>query len=143
MCNKARVVHRIVSGIGRAPIYLLTKLLINRSSRNSARKLNEPIPRTDLFKSSLVYSGPALWNSLPSELRLPVSPSVFKSVLCFICYLSLALRETMIRYISLHVLLPACDVLLQASHTFCVSVLYEHVVFDDKHVLCACARVYV
>ena len=37
-----------------------------------------PIPRIDLFKSSLVYSGPALWNSLPSELRLPVSPSVFK-----------------------------------------------------------------
>ena len=25
--------------------------------------------------------------------------------------------------------------LLQAAHTFCVSVLYVHVVFDDKHVL--------
>ena len=24
---------------------------------------------------------------------------------------------------------------LQAAHTFCVSVLYVHVVFDDKHVL--------
>ena len=78
MCNKARVVHKIVSGIGRAPIYLFTKLLINRSSRNSSRKLNVLI---DLFKSSLVYSGPALWNSLPSELRLPVSPPVFKKCL--------------------------------------------------------------
>ena len=25
--------------------------------------------------------------------------------------------------------------LLQAAHTFCVSVLYVHLVFDDKHVL--------
>ena len=28
-----------------------------------------------------------------------------------------------------------CVVLLQAAHTFCVSVFYVHVVFDDKHVL--------
>ena len=75
MCYKARVVHKIVSGIGRAPIYLFTKLLINRSSRNSLRKLNVLI---DLFKSSLVYSGPALWNLLPSALRGSVSRSVFK-----------------------------------------------------------------
>ena len=37
---------------------------------------------------------------------------------------------------------PTCVVLLQAAHTFCVSVLYVHVVFDDKHVLnlmCVCA----
>ena len=40
-----------------------------------------PIPRIDLFKSSQVYSGPAVWPelTLPSALtRLPVSPSVFK-----------------------------------------------------------------
>ena len=86
MSNKARFVHTIVSG--RAPMYLSTKLLINQSWRYSSRKLNVPIPRIDLFKSSLVYFGPALWNSLPSELRLPVSPSVFKSILRFICYLS-------------------------------------------------------
>ena len=70
MSNQARFVHKIISGW--APMYLSTKLLINQSSRNSSRKLNVPIPRIDLFKSSL------LWNSLPSELRLPVSPSVFK-----------------------------------------------------------------
>ena len=36
--------------------------------------------------------------------------------------------------------------LLQAAHTFCVSVLYVHVVFDDKHVLnlmCVHACIYV
>ena len=76
MSNKGRFVHKILSG--RAPMYLSTKLFINQSSRNSSRKLNVPIPRIDLFKSSLVYSGPVLWNSLPSKLRLPVSPSVFK-----------------------------------------------------------------
>ena len=48
----------------------------------------------------------------------------------------------MIIDISLHVLLPTCVVLLQAAHTFCVSVLYVHVVFDDKHVL-MCVRVCV
>ena len=72
MSNKGRFVHEILSG--RAPMYLSTKLVINQSSRNSSRKLNVPIPRIELFKSSLVYSGPVLWNSLPSELRLPVSP---------------------------------------------------------------------
>ena len=76
MISKARFVHKIVSG--RPPIYLSTKLLINQSSKNSSRKLNVPIPRIDLFKSSLVYSGSALWNSLLSELKFPVSPSVFK-----------------------------------------------------------------
>ena len=75
---KARFVNKIVSG--RVPIYLSTKLLLNQSSRNSPRKLNVPLQRIDLFrKSILIYSGPApLWNLLPSELRLPVSPSVFK-----------------------------------------------------------------
>ena len=41
---------------------------------------------------------------------------------------------------------PTCVVLLQAAHTFCVSVLYVHVVFDDKHVLnlmCVHACIYV
>ena len=79
MCNKVRFVHKAVSG--RASIYLSTKLFINQSLSNSSRKLNVPKPRIDLFKSILVYSGLALWKSLPSALRLPVSPSVFKKCL--------------------------------------------------------------
>ena len=125
MCNKVRFVHTFLSG--RAPIYLSTKLLINQSSRNSSKKLNVPIPRIDLFKSSLVYSGPVLWSSLPSELRLPVSPSVFKKRLSL--YMLSLLGVTWNhdhRYISLHVLLPTCVVLLQAAHSFCVSMLYVH-----------------
>ena len=76
MTNKTRCVHKIVSG--RAPMYLSTKLLIIQSSRNLSRKLNVPIPRTDLLKSSLVYSGPVLWSVL----------QCLKSILRFICCLS-------------------------------------------------------
>ena len=38
-----------------------------------------------------------------------------------------------------------CSNLCCAAHTFCVSMLYVHVVFNDKHVLilCAGARVYI
>ena len=161
MSNKARFGHKTVSG--RAPIYLSTKLFINQSSKNSPRKLNDPIPRIDLFKSSLVYSGPALWNSLPSELRLPVSPSVFKKHLTLhmlsLFFLTWNHDHIYMKRISLlfftwnhdHIYIypcaaPTCVVLLQAAHTFCVSVLYVHVVFDDKQmflILCACARVYI
>ena len=42
-------------------------------------KFNIPIPRTDLFKSSLVYFGSVLRNSLPDSLRLPSSTETFKS----------------------------------------------------------------
>ena len=123
MSNKARFVHKIVSG--RAPIYLSTKLLINQSSRNSSRKLNVPIPRIDLFKSSLVYSGPALWNSLPSELRLPVSPSVFKKRLTLHMLSLLGVtwnHDRRYTYIS-PCAAPTCVLLLQAAHTFCVCTL--------------------
>ncbi len=131
-------------------MYLSTKLFINQSSRNSSRKLNVPIPRIDLFKSSLVYSGPVLWNSLPSELRLPVSPSVFKKHLT-LHMLSLLGGVTWNHDHRLYIYIcpcaaPTCVVLLQAAQTFCVSVLYVHVVFDDKHVLslmCVHACIYV
>ena len=142
MCNKASFLHKIVSG--RAPIYLSTNLLINQSSRNSAKKLNVPIPRIDLFESILVYSGPAFSNSLPSELSFQSVLQGLKSILRFIYHYMLSLfkgvswnhgHRYILIYITLHVLLPTCVVLIQAAHTFCVSVLCVHVVFDDKHVL--------
>ena len=45
-------------------------------------------------------------------------------------------------------LLPTCVVLLHVAHTFDVSVLYVHVVFDDKHAMhagvCVCfANLYI
>ena len=117
--NKARFVHTILSG--RAPMYLSTKLLINQSSRNSSRKLNVPIPRIDLFKSSLVYSGPVLWNSVPSDLSFQLVLQCLKSILRFIYYLSWVLRETMILYIYVHVLLqPVLCCFRQPIHFVCL-----------------------
>ena len=52
MCKKARFMHKILSG--KAPTYLLEKVSINHYSRNCSRKLNVPMPRLDLFKSSLI-----------------------------------------------------------------------------------------
>ena len=125
--------HKIVSG--RAPIYISIKLLINQSWRNSSRKLNVSVPRLDLFKSSLVYSGPALWNSLFSELRLPVSPSVFKKRLAFhVISLRCYVKPWSQISLSMCCFRPVLCCFRQSIHFF-VSVLYVHVVFDDKHVL--------
>ena len=44
------------------------------------------------------------------------------------------MAELTLRMISLSLSLSV-SLSLQAAHTFCVSVLYVHVVFDDKHVL--------
>ena len=63
MYNKACFMHKILSG--KAPTYLVKRVSINLYSRNYSRKLNVPMPRLDLFQSSLMYSGPTLWNSLP------------------------------------------------------------------------------
>ena len=76
MYNKARFIHKILSG--KAPTYLVKRVSINLYSRNYSRKLNVPMPRLDLFKSSLMYSGPTLWNSLPVALTEPSTVSVFK-----------------------------------------------------------------
>ena len=58
MYNKARFMHKILSG--KAPTYLVKRVSINLFSRNYSRKLNVPMSRLDLFKSSLMYSGPTL-----------------------------------------------------------------------------------
>ena len=76
MYNKARFMHKILSG--KAPTYLVKRVSINLYSRNYSRKLNVPMPRLDLFKSSLMYSGPTLWNSLPVVLTEPSTVSIFK-----------------------------------------------------------------
>ena len=129
-------IHTVKIVSGRAPIYVSTKLLINQSSRNSSRKLNVPIQRIYLFKSSLVYSGPALWNSLPCELRLPVSHSMFKKRLTLHMLSLLGVTLTMIIDIY-HSM--CCVVLLQAAYTFLCSMCMQ---FSMTNMfLCTCARV--
>ena len=60
-----------------------------------SRKLNIPIFRIDLFKSSLVYSGSVLWNSLPDP--------ALKRLNCVTCHTLCA------DCLSLHVKLSDCN----------------------------------
>ena len=72
--NKGIIMHKIMTG--NAPPTLYNKFSIN-SSRN-ARKPCVPIPRIDLYKSSLCYSGSTQWNSLPESIRQLVCVTSFK-----------------------------------------------------------------
>jgi len=73
---KGVLIHKIMSE--KVPSSLTAKFYLNQSRHSG--KLNIPIPRIDLFKSSLVYSGSVLWNALdPDSLRLPPSTETFKS----------------------------------------------------------------
>ena len=40
-----------------------------------------PLPKTEVFESNLLYSGPILWNSLPTNMQNCTCLSNFKS--CF------------------------------------------------------------
>ena len=62
---------------GKVPPFL-TAIFARNQSRHSA-KLDMPVPRIDLFRSSLVYSASVQWNSLPDSLGLPSSSETLKS----------------------------------------------------------------
>ena len=70
--GKAIRVYKSLNGL--APDYL-SEMFVDRSSitnyalRDTGGKLALPQPRTNYLKNSFGYSGAALWNSLPAELR--------------------------------------------------------------------------
>ena len=64
--NKGLLMYKIMSG--NAPPNLTSSFSISSYS-HYANKINLPIPRIDLFKSSLKYSGTILWNTLPESLK--------------------------------------------------------------------------
>ena len=65
-----------------APDYLI-EIFKDREApynfRNNEKRLAIPKPRTDYMKRSFSYSGAALWNKLPRELRTATSLANFKS----------------------------------------------------------------
>ena len=73
--NKGIFMYKIMFEI--APPYLKQLFQVSRS--RGLNKITIMIPRIDLFKSSLTYSGAVLWNSLPEPLKKPISTSSFKS----------------------------------------------------------------
>ena len=75
MYNKAVVVHKIL--YDKAPPYL-TPLLQKAPTRYGSTNLIPPLPRIDICKSSLAYSGSLFWNTLPDEIKNIPSISKFK-----------------------------------------------------------------
>ena len=75
MYNKAIVVHKIIHD--KAPPYL-TPLLKKASTRYGSTNLILPLPRIDICKSSLAYSGSLIWNTLPDDIKNINSISKFK-----------------------------------------------------------------
>jgi hypothetical protein len=73
--NKGVMMHRIMTG--QAPPSLIHTFSTN-GNRN-ARKLNIPLPRIDLYKSSLTYSGSLLWNLLPMSIKQLQNDKTFKT----------------------------------------------------------------
>ena len=76
--NKAVITHKIY--YDKAPPYL-SSLLKKAPLRYGSTKLILPLPRIDLFKGSISYSGSAIWNVLPNHLKLITSTPTFKKQL--------------------------------------------------------------
>lgn len=80
--QRATMVFKSLHGL--APGYLCNNFETRKISynlRNSDNKLNVPIPRTNYYKNSFIYSGAMLWNSLPYEVRQTECLGQFKSLL--------------------------------------------------------------
>ena len=73
--NKTLLVHKIYNE--RTPSYL-QKLIEKPPERYNSKNLIPPLPRIDLYKGSLSFSGTYLWNKLPQELKNISSENVFK-----------------------------------------------------------------
>ena len=63
--NKAVIMHKVVTGY--SPPTILNSFKINE--KRHKHKIVLPLPRIDLFKSSLSYSGGLYWNNLPDFLK--------------------------------------------------------------------------
>jgi hypothetical protein len=63
-----------------APSYLC-ELLLLPTSRYGSDKYILPLPRIDIFKNSFSFSGPSVWNSLPSFVSQCTTISSFKKQL--------------------------------------------------------------
>ena len=79
--NKCVLVHKLVHG--KCPSYLEQMVESTQRCDVSSRHMTFilPRPRIDLYKSSLNYSGPFVWNSLPNNLKGPSSTKTFKDKL--------------------------------------------------------------
>ena len=73
--NKATIIHKIYHE--KAPMYL-NQLFTKAPDRYGSKNLVPPLPRIDLFKTSLSFSGSTIWNDLPTNLKENMSTNTFK-----------------------------------------------------------------
>ena len=73
--NKTILLHKMYHN--KTPSYL-NNLIQKPPERYKSRNLILPLPRIDLFKTSLSFSGTQLWNKLPQDLKNISSPTSFK-----------------------------------------------------------------
>lgn len=73
--NKGILMHKIMSNLSPPAL----KCNFHIISRPDSQKVIIPIPRIDLFKTSLIYSGGSLWNSLPNILKSKSSSEAFRT----------------------------------------------------------------
>ena len=73
--NKAILMHKIY--YKKTPDYL-SKMIVKAPFRYHSLNLLPPIPRIDLYKTSIFYSGSIIWNQLPSYLKTNMSTKAFK-----------------------------------------------------------------
>lgn len=76
--NKLILMHKIYNG--KTPTYL-EDLIQKSTERYSSMNLITPLPRIDLCKTSLTFSGSQLWNKLPLELKKITSIHGFRKKL--------------------------------------------------------------
>ena len=73
--NKTILTHKIY--YKKTPDYL-TYLLDKTEERYNSNRLRPPLPRIDLYYTSLSYSGSKLWNKLPQTLKTISHTKTFK-----------------------------------------------------------------
>ena len=73
--NKATLIHKIY--YDKTPPYL-SHLITKSTNRYGSMNLVPPLPRIDIMKTSLSYSGSVVWNDLPDNLKLNMSTKSFK-----------------------------------------------------------------
>ena len=76
--NKTVLMHKMYYKL--TPPYLYN-LIRKAPGRYNSKNIILPLPRIDLYKNSLSFSGAALWNALPNELKNISSPNSFKKKL--------------------------------------------------------------
>ena len=73
--NKGTLIHKIY--YDKTPHYL-SQLLTKAPDRYRSRALLPPLPRIDITKTSLSFSGSIIWNNLPPTLKENMSTYSFR-----------------------------------------------------------------